>query len=286
MNEKREEYIKLQRSRVDKALVQVMETLREKSPISLYEAMSYSLLAPGKRLRSMLAIASCEVLGRNSQGMDPILCALEMVHTYSLIQDDLPCMDNDDYRRGKPSCHKVFGEGIALLASDTLLTEAFGVLISLQGEDIQKISLIQEFVSALGSGGMVGGQVLDIQYIPSDVNFIYQIHQKKTGALFRAAIRMGAIFAQANTEELHILTEYAENLGLAFQMVDDWMDEEEVKLQKPSLAGLLSKEELQKMAQQLILQAKMPIRKLSKKMTTLDELADSILPGNWVDFSS
>jgi geranylgeranyl diphosphate synthase type II len=194
--------------------------------------MEYMLFSNGKKIRPILAIATCEAKGMNSDDLLPCFCTLEMVHTYSLIHDDLPSIDNDDLRRGKPTCHKVFGDAIALLAGDALLTEAFRVLSDVRYTDriSPKVTkqIIFEIAQASGAEGMVGGQVMDILYDGKEgsKNILNYIHLHKTGALMRSAVRIGAIAGGAKTRELKNLTKYGECIGLAFQIMDDILDSE------------------------------------------------------------
>lgn len=205
----------------------------------LRESMKYSLMAGGKRLRPVLAMASYEACG--GKGNDILLgaSALEVIHTYSLIHDDLPAMDDDDLRRGRPTNHKVYGEAIAILAGDGLLTEAFLMLLANEGPVSRDniLNALKELAVAAGPAGMVGGQVMDIlseNAEPDAVKLDY-IHRHKTGALIRASVRMGALLADADTAQLESLSRYGECLGLAFQIVDDILDVkgDEKELGKP-----------------------------------------------------
>ncbi|WP_346354186.1 polyprenyl synthetase family protein [Azotosporobacter soli] len=193
----------------------------------LNQSMDYSLFAGGKRLRPILLMAAAEAVGTDGRIFLPCACALEMIHTYSLIHDDLPAMDNDDFRRGKPTNHKVYGESIAILAGDALLTGAFE-LIAKQPQVAPEVLLrvSGEIAQAAGSKGMIGGQVIDILFEQkqADLATLQEMHRGKTGALFCAAIRSGALLADATDLQLKALTEYAENLGLAFQITDDILD--------------------------------------------------------------
>jgi len=195
---------------------------------TLYEAMRYSLFAGGKRLRPLLALAAAQTMGGSLACALPAACALECIHTYSLIHDDLPAMDDDDLRRGKPTNHKVYGEAAAVLAGDGLLTYAFELLAEAFAEQGGQtgVRLISELSRAAGPGGMVGGQMADVEAegAPVQAEQLEFIHQRKTGALIVAAVRMGAICAGAKLEELEALTGYARNLGLAFQIMDDILD--------------------------------------------------------------
>lgn len=196
-------------------------------PTTLHESMRYSVCAGGKRVRPILTIAAAEALGCSSPGIMPIAASLELIHTYSLIHDDLPAMDNDDFRRGKPTNHKVYGEAMAILAGDALLTLAFELCTDLDPRDGiaegRQVPLIRELAIGSGHVGMVGGQVFDIQAEHKDIDLttLQTIHRHKTGMLIRAAVRMGAIAAGASAPQLDAMTGYAEDIGLAFQIADD-----------------------------------------------------------------
>ncbi len=200
---------------------------------SVYEAMKYSLLAGGKRLRPVLLTAVSNMLGGNFEDALAVGCAVECVHTYSLIHDDLPCMDNDDLRRGKPTCHKVFPENIALLAGDGLLNKAFEILSDVSNftsiDENTLLKLIGILSSASGTKGMIGGQVIDLMSenekdVPEEL--LLRMHRKKTGALFEASALMGAVIggASENSPEYEAIGNYARMLGLAFQIKDDILD--------------------------------------------------------------
>lgn len=194
---------------------------------SVVEAMNYSLAAGGKRIRPVMLLEFCRLCGGETKNALPAACAMEMVHTFSLIHDDLPCMDNDDLRRGKPSCHKQFGEAIALLAGDALENLAFQVLaFSKENSPETNIRLIQELSAAIGVEGMIGGQVIDIENEggPSTKEIIQKMYTCKTGALIRASCRMGCIAAGSDEKTLALVSEYAEKVGMAFQIVDDILD--------------------------------------------------------------
>jgi len=221
------EYLAIKKELIDEALDKYLPDKQE-MPGIIHEAMRYSVFAGGKRLRPILVLASAEAVGGDPQKLLPAACALEMIHTYSLIHDDLPAMDDDDYRRGKLTSHKVFGEAVAILAGDALLTHAFGVLAECADSiDPGKVCrVIAEVSRAAGSLGMVGGQVVDILSEGKQVSkeTVDYIHRHKTAALFRAALRMGAILSGAEQSQLNSLTAYAEHLGLAFQIMDDILD--------------------------------------------------------------
>ena len=200
-------------------------------PAEIYEAVRYSVFNGGKRIRPILCLAAAEAVGGDLAPAMPVACALELIHSYSLIHDDLPSMDNDDFRRGKPTCHKVFEENIAILAGDALLTEAF-VLLS-RAEKVmfsaeKRLAVIQEIAHAAGISGMVGGQALDVISEKSGANekTLQEIHRRKTGALIVAAVKSGAIIFNAAKEKIHSLTEYGINVGLAFQIADDILNVE------------------------------------------------------------
>ncbi len=198
-------------------------------PEIIYRAMRYSLFAGGKRFRPVLTVLAAKACGAEAESVMPAACAIEYIHTYSLIHDDLPAIDNDDLRRGLPTCHKKFGEDIAILAGDALFAEAFALVGKLQKASEQRsiIKTISELAEAAGPGGMVGGQVVDMESTGRDVDLdtVLYIHTHKTGRLIRAAVRIGAILAGAGERDLEALTRYGEHLGLAFQITDDILDE-------------------------------------------------------------
>jgi geranylgeranyl diphosphate synthase type II len=203
-------------------------------PNSLHKAIRHSLFNGGKRIRPILSIASFEAVGGKGDGILPFACALEMIHTYSLIHDDLPAIDNDDYRRGKPACHKVFGEAIGILAGDALLTEAFKLVTNRQlyeglfRDEWLILDVINEVAQAAGILGMVGGQVVDIESEGKEIDFptLQYIHTHKTGALILASVRVGLKLGSANEETLKAFTRYGERIGLAFQIADDILNVE------------------------------------------------------------
>src|SRR6476469_6209422 len=213
------------RELTDAALERLLPAADQR-PSSIHQAMRHSVFAGGKRLRPILCMEAGRMLaGSLPPGIEGLGAALEMLHTYSLIHDDLPALDNDDLRRGRPTCHKVFGEAMAILAGDSLLTLAFQVLSQLTDVDAdRKIRLIEELSTASGTvGGMIGGQVHDIEgegKTPTP-ELLEAIHRAKIGALLRASVRMGAIYAGADPEQLIALSAYGEHIGLAFQIVDD-----------------------------------------------------------------
>src|SRR5437667_7800074 len=218
-------YLEHKREDVDRFLDSIMPA-EDARPATLHSAMRYSLFAGGKRVRPILAIAGCEAICGATPLILPLASTLELIHTYSLIHDDLPAMDNDDYRRGKLTNHKVFGEAMAILAGDALLTMAFDLISrnSLDGVDaVAQIQVVQELAGGAGSAGMVAGQVADIEAEGKDIDFatLEGVHRWKTGKLIRAAVRIGGILAGASPPALKDLTAYAEEVGLAFQIADD-----------------------------------------------------------------
>jgi geranylgeranyl diphosphate synthase type II len=216
-------YLDERRRLVERALGRLLPPSRT----ALRQALRYSLLAGGKRIRPILTLAAGEVAGMAPARTLPFACALELVHTYSLVHDDLPAMDDDDFRRGRPTSHKVYGEGTAILVGDALLTEAFGVMARVRGFPPPRIvAAIDELATAAGERGMIGGQALDLAAEGSTPTLaqVRTIHAGKTGALLRAAVRVGAIVAGARPGVLARLTAYGERIGLAFQIADDILD--------------------------------------------------------------
>jgi geranylgeranyl diphosphate synthase type II len=223
-------YLSRKREIVDEALERCFPKSME-SQSTLHKAVRYSLFAGGKRIRPILSIAAFETVGAKGEGILPFACGLEMIHTYSLIHDDLPAIDNDDYRRGRLTCHKVFGEAIAVLAGDGLLTEAFQLMThpaSLSGSDGLILELVNEVARAAGLGGMVIGQVVDIESEGKEIDLptLEYLHTHKTGKMILAAIRVGAKLGGAKGDTLQALTAYGERIGLAFQIADDILNVE------------------------------------------------------------
>ena len=218
-------YLSRQQASVELALERALVPVH---PVKIYEAMRYSLLSGGKRLRPILCLASCELAGGASALAMPTACALEMLHTASLIHDDLPAMDDDDHRRGKLSNHKVYGEGMAVLAGDALLAYALEFML-VNTRDVSADRLLRvmhTLIHLVGVAGLVGGQVVDLDSEGQDVDLetLEFIHSRKTGSLVEAAVVTGALVAGANEDTLERLSRYARNIGLAFQIVDDVLD--------------------------------------------------------------
>jgi geranylgeranyl diphosphate synthase, type II len=223
-------YLKEQCTRVDEALDRFLPKDTE-LPHNLHKAMRYSVFAGGKRVRPILMLAACQAVGGDTELAIPTACAMEMIHTYSLIHDDLPAMDDDDFRRGNPTNHKVFGEAIAILAGDGLLTEAFKLIsdprFSAGVPAAARLAVIHEIATCAGSYGMVGGQVVDMESEGKpdiDLPIVQYIHTHKTGALIKASVKAGAILGGANDQQLAAITRYGKAAGLAFQIADDILD--------------------------------------------------------------
>jgi len=198
-------------------------------PVQLHRAMRYSLLAGGKRLRPVLTLAAGEAFGADTDDLMPAACAIEMIHTYSLIHDDLPAMDNDDLRRGRPTCHKAFGEAVAILAGDALLTQAFRVLASdsPKRNAERQVQVIREVATAAGTvEALIGGQMTDIESEGKNVDaaMLEDIHHSKTGAIITASVVVGGLIAGANEDQIDNLRQYGKGIGLAFQIADDILD--------------------------------------------------------------
>jgi geranylgeranyl diphosphate synthase type II len=209
-------------------------------PTSIHRAMRYSVFAGGKRIRPILYLEAARIFAKEPASTIPASCALEFIHTYSLIHDDLPALDNDDLRRGKPTSHKVFGEAIAILTGDALLTLAFQTLAAASVEPSRRVRMIAEIASAAGTvGGMVGGQVADLEAEgkPITAPILEYIHRSKTAALIRASIVAGAIAGGGSDDDVNRLRNFGENIGWAFQVVDDILDQEESSAALGKTAG-------------------------------------------------
>ena len=275
-----QKYLQEKKEIVDSALEKYFPKEVE-FPTSLHQAIRHSLYAGGKRIRPILSIAAFEAAGGKGDGVVPFACALEMIHTYSLIHDDLPAMDDDDYRRGKPTCHKVFGEALAILAGDGLLTEAFRLMTDrsawdhLIGDERLVLDMIHEVAQAAGISGLVAGQVVDIESEGKEVDLptLQYIHTHKTGALILVSIQLGARLGGARDNTLKALIHYGERVGLAFQIADDILnvegeasvlgkdtgsDRSKGKATYPSLFGLEESKRRGKELVELAIQALIP----------------------------
>ncbi len=287
-------YLERKKAAVDKTLEKLVPN-QKTFPPAVYEAMRYSLFAGGKRVRPILAVAAAEALGVKTAELLPAACSLELIHTYSLIHDDLPAMDDDDFRRGKPTCHKVYGEAIAILAGDGLLNMAFEVLSDPgRTKEIpanRMIAIIKEIATASGVLGMVGGQVVDIQSEGVEIDFptLEYIHTHKTGALIRSSVRVGALYAKAGKREFSALTRYGEMAGLAFQIADDILDitgkQEDIgkdvgsdlKKGKKTFPGFYGLEESRRRAHEVVDHALLALKDFDRKADPLRELAKYII---------
>jgi geranylgeranyl diphosphate synthase, type II len=281
-------YLKSRQALIEENLERFVPALY---PARLYESMRYSLLAGGKRLRPVLCLAACELVGGTTAMAMPTACALEMIHTMSLIHDDLPCMDNDDYRRGLPTNHKVYGEAMAILAGDALLAYAFQVIAETQAVPASRVlEVVRRLGYAASATGLVGGQVVDIESEGKqiDLETLQYIHEHKTGALLEISVVSGALLGGARAEQVELLSSYAHKVGLAFQIVDDVLDvtatDEQLgktagkdlaqaKATYPSFWGV---EASQAKAQQLIAEAKASLKPFGEKAVILEHLADFI----------
>ncbi|MGJ8697497.1 MAG: polyprenyl synthetase family protein [Verrucomicrobiaceae bacterium] len=284
-------YLKEQQSTVDAALNAFLPKASER-PKTVHQAMRYSIFAGGKRLRPILTLAAAEACGGSPQNALPGACAVEVMHTYSLVHDDLPCMDDDDLRRGRATSHKVYGEGMAVLTGDALLTEAFTILA--QTSPTKRYSLkdiILEFSICGGSKKLIGGQVLDLEGEGRDLTKaqLVRIHENKTAALLTTSLRLGGMSANATPLQLQALTDFGYNLGLAFQVIDDILDvtqsteklgktagkDEEVnKATYPSILGL---EKSKKEAARLTKKSLAALAPLKKKAHRLEQIAHYLL---------
>lgn len=278
------EYIKSKTELIEVRLDQLI--LEKNVPyINLFRAARYSLLSGGKRLRPLLTLATAEALGAESTlALDPA-CALEMIHTYSLIHDDLPCMDDDDFRRGKPSLHKAFPESHAVLAGDFLLTEAFNVVAQAKGLTAeQKIELVHLLSLNSGAEGMIGGQLMDIEAEGQsiDLKSLREIHKRKTGALLAACIECGGVIAKASSSDMQILKEFGEGIGIAFQIIDDILDvtthkNSDAKNLKVTYATLMNLDKAQELAYISYQSANEKLKKLPYDCSLLLLLADLLV---------
>jgi len=280
-----QDYLREKGALVDSRLEHLLPSADD-APPSVHQAMRYSVFAGGKRLRPILTLTTHNLVGGAQNDVLDVACAVEMIHTYSLIHDDLPCMDDDDFRRGKPSLHKAFNEGIAVLAGDALHALAFEILAAKAPP-----MLVEEIAQAIGSKGMIGGQVMDLESegkesTPQEVEYI---HQRKTGFLITTAVRAGAICGEAEEKQLTALTQYGQRIGLAFQIIDDVLDVEgkyedlgkEVgvdegrgKITYPKVFGL---EDSREIAARLIQEAKGSLVLFGPDAHILSQIADFIV---------
>ncbi len=287
-------YLQQKKALVDKTLNTLLPD-KETFPASLHQAMRYCLFAGGKRLRPILALAAAEAVGGKPDRLIRQACALELLHTYTLIHDDLPAMDNDDYRRGCLATHKVFGEAIAVLTGDALLTEAFKVLADhRQGsppEPAQTLAIIKLIAEAGGSQGVIGGQVVDLESEGKTIgkDLLEYIHIHKTGKLITASVMLGALLGRAREKEIDCLEKYAKAVGLAFQITDDILDMlgstkklgkkvgSDTKKGKATYPGILGMDAAKKMQQTLFNQAIQALQSFGEEAEPLRAIAKIII---------
>jgi geranylgeranyl diphosphate synthase type II len=287
-------YLEERRQLVNRALEAYLPAVRGPA-FRVVQAMHYSLFVGGKRLRPILCLAAAEAVGGDAGEALPVACALEMVHTYSLIHDDLPAMDDDDLRRGQPTCHKKFDEATAILAGDGLLTEAFHILAAaaprFEGREAVLLDVTELLAKAAGYRGMVGGQMLDLMAEGRQISFkeLELIHRFKTGALLTAATRSGALVGGGNRQEVTALTAYGEKFGLAFQVTDDLLDVEgdtaemgkaagqDEKRRKATYPALVGLEASRQWAGRLVAEAVAALEPFSDRAAPLRELAQYLL---------
>ena len=284
-------YLADRQKQVDHALDQFLpkESAR---PATIHKAMRYSLFAGGKRLRPILCLAAAEACGGKPDAAMPLACAMECIHTYSLIHDDLPSMDNDDFRRGRPTCHKVFGDGIAVLAGDALLTIAFEIAVTaLPTRRYDTRQIIHEIADAAGSRKLIAGQVADLEAEGQRITRagLRYIHENKTAAMLTASVRLGAMSANATTQRLAAITAFGAALGLAFQVIDDILDVtqtseklgksagKDIAAQKATYPAVIGLEKSRKEAQRLTREAHTALAPFGSRAATLRLLADYLL---------
>ncbi|MDD2903379.1 MAG: polyprenyl synthetase family protein [Syntrophales bacterium] len=294
MNMDLKAYLAERRGLVNRALEAYLPAVRGPA-FRVVQAMHYSLFAGGKRLRPILCLAAAEAVGGDPSEVLPVACALEMIHTYSLIHDDLPAMDDDDLRRGQPTCHKKFDEATAILAGDGLLTAAFQIMADaasrFEGRERDLLAVIRLIAAAAGYPGMVGGQMLDLQAEGRKVTLkeLETIHRMKTGALLTASVRSGAVMAGGTRAEVTALTSYGEKFGLAFQVTDDLLDVEgeagemgkatgmDAQRQKATYPGVLGRQEAKEWAQRLVETAVADLQDFGPVAEPLREVARYLL---------
>jgi geranylgeranyl diphosphate synthase type II len=286
-----ETYLRKRAREVDAALGRLLPRASLK-PATIHRAMRYSLFAGGKRMRPILCLAAAEACSRSDGNALFAACALECVHTYSLIHDDLPCMDNDDFRRGRPTSHKVFGEAVAILAGDALLTAAFEILATIKEPRRYKVrDFMRELAFAAGSRRLIAGQVADLEAEAkkssrAELRFI---HKCKTAAMIVASVKLGAMAADARPEELSALARFGYNLGLAFQVIDDILDVtqtseklgksagKDVAAQKTTYPAIIGLEAARQEAKRLTAAARTALEPLGQRAVRLRQLADYLL---------
>lgn len=291
---KLKEYFSFNKNKIETTLESLLGSQAE-IPI-IYEAMKYSLLAGGKRLRPIMTIMACELFDGDINEVITFACSIEMIHTYSLIHDDLPAMDNDDYRRGKLTNHKVFGEGFAVLAGDALLNKAFEIIHQalIKNPKLENIKAAAYISKASGAQGMIGGQCIDLYYENKDISLdiLNAMHDKKTGAMIRASLVAGALVAGAKEEDVQRIERFGQLIGLAFQISDDILDVEgsteilgkktgsDVINNKSTFVSYYGIEKSKEMAKALIKEAQNIIDVYGNKGLLLKELSNYIIERN------
>ena len=284
-------YLTDRQKKIDRALDTFLPQEKTR-PLTIHKAMRYSLFAGGKRLRPVLTLAAAEACGGRVDRAMPLACAIECIHTYSLVHDDLPSMDNDDFRRGRPTCHKVFGDGIAVLAGDALLTIAFEIVSHAKpARRYDMATLLREVAVAAGSRKLIAGQVADLEAEGKaagreELRFI---HENKTAAILTASVCLGAMSANATTKELSAMTKFGRSLGLAFQVIDDILDVtqtteklgksagKDIAAQKATYPSVIGLEESRAEARRLTRRAHQALEIFGTKAARLRELADYLL---------
>ena len=284
-------YLQTRTEQVNRALNKFLPSEKTK-PATIHKSMRYSLFAGGKRMRPALCLAAAEACGGKIDDAMPLACAVECIHTYSLIHDDLPSMDNDDFRRGKLTNHKVFGDGIAVLAGDALLTQAFEIIAHAKGwPHYSHRQLVLELARASGSLQLIAGQVADLEAEGKNIsaNDLKYIHERKTSALLCCSVRLGGMSANCSAAQLKALTDFGYNVGLAFQIIDDILDITQTSEQLGKTAGkdtvarkatypsIVGMEKSKKIAQQLTNKAFASLKVFKGKAQALQELAEFLL---------
>jgi geranylgeranyl diphosphate synthase, type II len=285
------DYLRSRQKGVDRALNRYLPKATVK-PATIHKAMRYSLFAGGKRLRPILCLAAAEACGGKAKAAMPLACALECIHTYSLVHDDLPSMDNDDFRRGRPTCHKVFGDGIAVLVGDALLTVAFEIVSGAAPTSRYSMStLLREVAVAAGSQKLIAGQVADLEAEGRAATLaqLRYIHENKTAAILTTSVRLGAMSANATEKQLAAITEFGRALGLAFQVIDDILDltqtseklgksaGKDVAAKKATYPAVLGLDQSRREAQRLTRKAHSALEMFGKKADRLHALASYLL---------
>ena len=285
------EYIEKGAQAVNEALDRFLPSVNT-TPTALHSAMRYSLFAGGKRIRPVLCLAAAECCGGSWEQAMPLACALECIHTYSLIHDDLPAMDNDDFRRGRPTCHKVYGEAMAILAGDALLTIAFEIAAQAPPSSRHGVKdYVLELARAAGSREMVGGQALDLQAEGQRISLqrLRNLHLRKTSALLACSVRLGAMSAGASKQDLAALTTFGRNIGLAFQIIDDILDVtvsserlgktagKDIAAAKATYPALMGLERSRQEARQLTHEALEALQRFGKRAAVLEGIGRFLL---------